>query len=318
LRYIAESELESLLDYPSLVKRLREAFRGDTVAPQRLHYGVPGQGGAGEGTLLLMPAWRSGGAMGVKIATVFPTNTLRDLPAVFASYLLLDAATGEPRALLDGTTLTRRRTAAASALAATYLARPDSRRLLIVGTGALAPHLVLAHAAVRPIREVLVWGRSFAKAAQLESRLAPSGLRVSATNDLEGAARSVDVISCATLASEPLIQGEWLAPGVHLDLVGGFTPAMREADDEAVRRARLFVDTRSGALREAGDIVQPVQRGVVRAEDVAADLFDLARAAHPGRTASAEITLFKSVGSAIEDLAAAELAFERVSERAAG
>ena len=182
----------------------------------------------------------------------------------------------------------------------------------MVGTGALAPHLVEAHASVRPIRNVLIWGRNPEKAAKLAHRLDRRTLKVAATTDLEGAVRGAHVISCATLSAEPLIRGAALPLGVHVDLVGGFTPKMREADDEAVRRARVFVDTREGACKEAGDIVQPLASGVLREDDIAGDLFELCRGLKAGRRYHDQITLFKSVGTALEDLAAAQLALERV------
>jgi len=310
VRVITAERVAEVLDEVSLVDRLRDAFKGGATVPVRHHHTVSVAGQA-DATLLLMPAWRDGGMLGVKVATVFPGNAARDLPAVMASYLLLDGATGAPLALLDGAVLTARRTACASALAADYLAAPESRALLMVGTGVLAPHLILAHAAVRPIAEVMVWGRSPDKAGRLAASLDRPGLPVAAVSDLEAAARRADVISCATLARDPLIRGAWLRPGQHLDLVGGFTPEMREADDDAVRRASLFVDTRAGALKEAGDLVDPLRRGVIAEGDVKGDLFDLARGTCPGRRGDDEITLFKSVGTALEDLAAAELAFER-------
>jgi len=310
VKVIGEAELAAVLDDRGLVECLREAFRQGAEAPLRHRHAVGAPGG--EGTLLLMPAWQPGRSLGVKVVTVFPGNASRGLSAVLGSYLLLDAETGMPLALLDGAMLTRRRTAAASALAAGYLARPDSSTLLMVGTGSLAPHLVGAHAAARPIREVRVWGRSPAKAAALAALLDRTGLRATAVDDLGGAVRAADIISCATLSAEPLIHGRWLRPGTHVDLVGGFTPAMREADDDAVRRSRVFIDT-PAALEEAGDLVQPIARGVLRAEDLGGDLSDLARGSRPGRRDDAEITLFKSVGAALEDLAAARLAFERLS-----
>ena len=309
MRVVGEAELAAVLDERGLVGCLREAFREGAESPLRRHYdvGAPGT----EGTLLLMPAWQPGRSLGVKVVTVFPGNAARGRSAVQASYLLLDAQTGTPLALMDGAALTRRRTAAASALAATYLARSASATLVMVGTGSLAPHLVAAHAAARPIREVRVWGRSMEKATALAARLDRPGLRVTAAKDLEEAVRAADIVSCATLSAEPLVHGAWLRPGTHVDLVGGFTPSMREADDDAVRRSRVFVDT-PAALEEAGDVVQPIARGLLRAEDVA-DLFDLVRGARPGRQGDAEITLFKSVGAALEDLAAARLAFARLS-----
>ena len=208
--------------------------------------------------------------------------------------------------------LTLKRTAAASALASSYLSRPDCERLLMVGTGALAPHLIMAHASVRPICNVLVWGRSPEKAAKLAKRLDRREFRVDYTEDLPAAAQGADIISCATLSHDPLVLGEWLRPGQHLDLVGGFKPDMRETDDASIRRARVFVDTRAGACTEAGDIVQPVESGVLDPDDIAGDLFELTRGERAGRRFYDQITLFKSVGTALEDLAAARLAVERV------
>ena len=306
MRIISAAEVDAALDYKVLVERLRQAFRSGAETPLRVHHSIPTHGD-NDATLLIMPAWQIGRHIGVKIVTVFPDNAERSLPSIMGAYLLLDGKTGSPLALIDGPTLTVRRTAAASALAARYLAREDCERLLMVGTGALAPHLILAHASVRPICNVLIWGRSFDKARKLASRLDRPKLRVAATDDLEGAARGAHVITCATMSESPVILGDWLQPGTHLDLVGGFKPTMRETDDTAIARSRVFVDTREGAMREGGDIVQPLESGVIGEEDIAADLFDLTRGKRAGRRYYDQITLFKSVGSAIEDLAAAQL-----------
>jgi len=208
--------------------------------------------------------------------------------------------------------LTLWRTAAASALAASYLARPDARRMAMIGAGALAPRLIAAHAAVRPIAEVAIWNRTPEKAERLAATLDRPGLRVRATSDLAAAVGEADIVSAATLSAEPLVKGVWLKAGTHVDLVGAFTPVMREADDETIRRARVYVDTRAGAATEAGDIVQPIASGILAAEAIRGDLFDLSRGNATGRGAAEEITLFKSVGSAIEDLAAAVLVFSRL------
>jgi len=284
-------------------------FRDGCEVPPRHHHSVPVPGAA-TGTLLLMPAWQTGRHLGIKIVTVFPDNSARALPAVLGAYVLLDATSGEPVALLDGTALTLRRTAAASALAADYLARRDSAVHLVVGTGALAPHLARAHAAVRPIHETRIWGRDRAKVEALAGRLAAEGLTAAPAVDLAEAATAADIITCATLAQEPLICGTWLRPGTHLDLVGGFRPEMREADDEAVRRATVYIDTEA-ALHEAGDLVQPLASGALTRDRIAGDLFDLVRSTVHGRCDARDITLFKSVGTALEDLAAAELAVAR-------
>ncbi len=248
----------------------------------------------------------------MKIVTVFPDNGAQDLPAVQGVYLLMDGKTGVPQALLDGSALTKRRTAAASALAASYLAKADAERLLVVGTGALSTELVEAYAAVRPIKQVLIWGRSLDKAKKIVSRFHRPKFKIEATDDLEGAVRGADIITCATLAKEPIIRGDWLQPGQHLDLIGGFTPEMREADDECIRRSRVFVDTREGACKEAGDIVQPMKAGILTEDDIAGDLYDLTRGERAGRRFYDQITLFKSVGTGLEDLCAAQLAVEMV------
>jgi ornithine cyclodeaminase len=293
-----------------LVERLRRAFRRGAEVPVRHHHEIANPGGP-EGTLLLMPAWQAGLHIGIKVVTIFPDNDAQGLPSVMGAYLLLDAKSGAPIALIDGPMLTVKRTAAASALASSYLSRPDCERFLMIGTGSLAPYLIMAHASVRPICNVLIWGRSPDKAARLAKRLDRPDFRVAATDDLEAAAHGAHVISCATLSKDPLVRGDWLQPGQHLDLVGAFRPDMRESDDTAIRRARVFVDTRDGALAEAGDIVQPIESGVLDPDDVAGDLFDLTRGERAGRRFYDQITLFKSVGTALEDLAAAELAAER-------
>lgn len=316
MHFIDAEAVDRVLDEVAVADSLEAMFRDGCEQPVRHHHdvAVPGEANA---TLLLMPAWRPGDALGVKVATVFPGNSDRGLPAVMAQYLLLDAGTGAPLAIIDGARLTVWRTAAASALAARYLARDDAETMLMVGSGALAPMLIRAHRAARPsIRRVGIWNRNPAKAAALAAELAEAGIEAEGVPDLEAAAREADVISCATLSTEPLVKGAWLKSGAHLDLVGAFRPDMRESDDEAVRRATVFVDTRPGATKEGGDIVQPIAGGVLTPEAIAADLYDLCGGAHPGRRSAEEITLFKSVGAALEDLAAARLVAERAGASA--
>ena len=295
------------LPYDQLISALDEAFKAGATVPDRTHLEIAAPGQA-DGTLLLMPCWQTNGNMGVKIASVFPGNAAMGLSAVYASYFLMDAGTGEPIAVLDGTELTLRRTAAASALASRYLSRSDSNSLLMVGTGQLAPHLIAAHASARPIDRVLIWGRREEAAKDIESKLSSASFEIGVVTDLEAAIDGVDIISCATLARDPLIKGDCLQKGQHLDLVGAFKPDMRETDSTAVSRAKVYVDTVSGALSEAGDILQAIQEGAIKETDIEGDLERLARGQCQGRTSDKAITLFKSVGTALEDLAAAELA----------
>lgn len=285
------------LPFERLIPALREAFVAGAQVPLRHRHDIDGA------SLLLMPAWRSGGRLGVKIVSVFPGNGARGLPAVSASYLLCDGETGQHLALIDGGEITRRRTAAASALAGSFLARRDARSLLIVGSGHIGGLMADAYRAVRPIQRVMVWNIRPAGTAALAARLGGE-----AVTDLAAAVAEADVVSCATLSRVPLVRGAWLRPGTHLDLIGGFTPAMREADDEAVRRSRVYIDT-DAALAEAGDLIDPMAGGVLTREAIAGSLFTLCRGETSGRRSPQEITLFKSVGSALEDLAAAELAF---------
>lgn len=318
MRFFDGAAVDAALDYPALVDILEAAFIKGAIAPPRHHHGVA-LAGRPEATLLLMPAWEAqeagsavaGHFMGVKTVTVFPDNATRGKPAVFGTYVLLSAETGEALAVMDATRLTAWRTAAASALASRSLSRPDSARLLMVGAGALAPFLIRAHVSVRPIDKIAIWNRSLPRAQAVVAALAQLGLSATLVDDLASAVRQADIISVATLSSEPLIRGAWLRPGTHLDCVGGFKASMRETDDDVVRQARIFVDTRAGAFAEAGDILQPLQAGVIGKDAVLGDLFDLCRRNVTGRGSAREITLFKSVGAAIEDLAAAVAVYGR-------
>ncbi len=312
MRVVSAAEIDRVLDFPGLIVAIREAFRGNIVAPARHHHAIP-RVGAADATLLLMPAWQGGnsGFIGVKIVSVFPDNALRAKPSVMGTYLLIAGDGGEPLATLDGVALTLWRTAATSALVCDVLARPDAKRLAMIGAGALAPKLIAAHASVRPLTHVTIWNRSRDKAEQLAASLNRPGLKVTVSNDREATIREADIVSVATLTKEPLVRGAWLKPGAHVDLVGAYTPAMREADDDAIRKSTVYVDTRAG-MNESGDIAQPVASGALNEANIAGDLFDIARGTAPGRRSADQITLFKSVGNAIEDLAAAVEVWKRL------
>jgi ornithine cyclodeaminase len=305
VKIISATALAEAAPYRDIVEALRQGFRDDIETPVRHQQRI-----SDVALLLLMPAW-SKDFTGLKTVVFKSDNPAQGLPTITANYLLIDNRTGASVAMMDGTELTRRRTAAASALAADYLARKDASTMLMVGTGALAAHFVRAHAAMRPIKTVLLYNRSLEKAKGLETELARDGLEVSVATDLEKAMGAADIISSATTSTEPILRGKWLRPGTHVDLVGAFTPQMRETDSDVIARARVYVDTREGAEAEAGDLLQAVQEGRFRMESIAGDLSGLCRGETAGRRNSEEITLFKSCGTAIEDLAAAMLVYSR-------
>ena len=313
MRSIDAAAVHAALPYGKLIPHLRAAFREGGEVPMRSHHHIDDPDGGAGGTLLIMPAWQPGRHIGIKAVSVYPDNTRFGLPSVIGAYLLFDARTGQPKAVIDGVALTLRRTACASAVAADYLARKDARHLLMVGAGSLAPHLIRAHYAVRRYKRIEIWNRNRANAEALAGKLSDLNASIAVVDDLEAAQRVADTISCATLSREPLVRGDWLKPGTHVDLVGGFTPQMREADDATLERAEVWVDTREGALKEAGDLVVPLKHGLLKPEDVRGDLFELCRNDVFARSSETEITLFKSVGTALEDLAAAELVVESLS-----
>lgn len=298
------------LPFERLIPALRERFAQGCAVPPRHVHEVPVPG-AKPFTSLIMPAWILGRYYGIKTINIAPDNAARGLPGLHASYLLCDGSTGAPLAVIDGDVLTHRRTAAASALAAQWLAREDAKHLLVVGAGQIARLLPEAYRCVRGIEQVSVWARDPAKAQALAETLRAQGLPVTAVTDLQAACAAADIVTCATLATEPIVHGAWLRPGTHLDLIGSFTPAMREADDDCFAGASLWVDTEE-ALQKSGELLEPMARGVFRHEDVRGTLEMLSRGEVPGRTSAAERTVFKSVGTGLEDLAAAVLTQEEV------
>jgi ornithine cyclodeaminase len=294
------------LNFERLVPALRDAFAGDAVVPPRHVHAV--EAGNDRGTVLIMPAWSEAGYLGIKTINIFPGNSARGLPGLHATYVLYDAHTGVPLATMDGNEITAWRTAAASALGASFLARSDAKRLLVLGTGRIARLLPAAHASVRAIDEVVVWNHRAESAQALAAKWRSEGWNARAATALEAEVRSADIVTCATLATSPLVQGEWLAPGSHLDLIGSFTPQMREADPACFDGARTFVDTPE-ALAKAGDLLDAIAAGTLREEDVVT-FADLCRGRHAGRASERERTVFKAVGSALEDLTAATLVWE--------
>jgi ornithine cyclodeaminase len=309
------TQIAALVPIRRMIEALRSAFADVCVAPIRQVLPVPG----GENTrqLLIMPAFDKAGAGVVKLSMIFPDNRSRGLPTIQGA-LVVFSEEGVPVAVLDGGAATRLRTAAASACASGYLSRDDSSNLLIIGSGALAPHMAQAHCAVRPIRRVGFWGRHpqrVAAAVGAARALIGAEVEVFAHRLLEPAVAGADIICSVTSSEQPVLLGHWLKAGTFVDLVGSFSPIRREADDEVLRRSRIFVDTIDGALAEAGDILEPLSRGVITRQAIVGELSDLVCGRIQGRASAEEITLFKSVGAAVEDLAAAQVIMAAVSDR---
>lgn len=299
----------SSLQYGILIEALRKAFSSKITAPERVQHTIKNKNGS-DATLLLMPAWKIGEHIGIKIVSVFPENTTNNMNAVHANYFLVNANDGKPVAVMDGTELTLRRTACASALAADYLVNKNVDTLLMIGTGNLAPHMIKAHCVVRNYSRILIWGRNEEKAERLALSLNIKDKEILAKNDIKEALNVADVISCATLTQKPLIMGDWIKPGQHLDLVGAFTPDMAEADSKAIAKSKVVVDTYEGALSESGELINALKEGRIKKEHILSDLRELVLEEKKIRKDSNDITLFKSVGTALEDLAAAELVIE--------
>jgi ornithine cyclodeaminase/alanine dehydrogenase-like protein (mu-crystallin family) len=299
VKWISAQEIGALASYNDFVECLRDGFRTQIETPVRHHHET-----SAVTTLLLMPAW-SAEFTGIKTVTVKTDNAALGVPTVQGAYLLIDNATGTPVAIMDGTELTRRRTAAASALASDYLSRKDSSTLLLIGAGALGAHFAWAHAAVRPIQTVLIYNRTLEKSEALAAELKSDGCEARAVTDLQSAMAEADIISGITSSTQAIIKGAWVKPGTHIDLAGAFKPTMRETDAEAVGRSRVYVDTRHGAEAEAGDLIQAQVEGQFEFNQIQGDLFQLCQAKMLGRKTEDEITLFKSCGTALEDLAAA-------------
>lgn len=314
MQIIPDKEISKLLDYKNLIEALREVFQSDYTMPLRHHHFYKTPKG-GENTLILMPVWNDQ-YMGTKQVIVAPANAEENRPTIYAQYILSNSQTGEPLAMMNATEITARRTACTSALAASYLCREDAENLLIIGGGKVAQHLAQAHLAVRNFKKVSVWMRNPSKMVEFVAGLNDQGIPAEGVTDLEKAVGHADLISCATPSKTPLIKGDWVKPGTHLDLMGSYKPDTRETDDVAIRKSSLFVDSRAGALLESGELALPIAAGIITEKDVKADIVELIKGIHPGRISSEEITLFKSAGLAIEDLAAALLVYKTYSTSA--
>ncbi|WP_196890253.1 ornithine cyclodeaminase family protein [Aureivirga sp. CE67] len=306
VQLIDEKFIEANTDFKELIQYLQNSFaKFSALVPMRHHHDFPNPKAGTKSTLLLMPAFVPSEEAGVKIVTVNPKNSDYDLPSIHGTYIYLDAHKGTVKAIMDGKSLTAKRTAAASALASKFLSKKDSSSLLMIGTGALSKNLILAHASVRPIKDVYVYGRDIRKAQKVCKSLENESFKMHFVKEISDVISKVDIISCATLSVEPLIHGEDLQKGQHIDLVGSYKRNMREADDEVMRKGEIFVDTIEGATKESGDLIIPLEENIISLNDIKGTLNDLCTESNIGRNSDDQITVFKSVGHALEDLSAA-------------
>ncbi|PHT45132.1 hypothetical protein CQW23_14290 [Capsicum baccatum] len=313
--FISTATLRTLFTHKSLINHLQfslPSFTSTIESPLRhAHQTSPST------SLLLMPSWSCSPSLpyiGIKLVTYHPNNSTQNLPGVHASYVLFNSITGQTLATMDATELTVYRTACTSALASKFLSRQNSETLLMIGAGTLAPHLIKAHLTFRPsLKKVIVWNRTVDKAKKmienLQSEGGFEGVCFESNDCLEEVVGLGDIVSCATNSETPLVKGEKLKEGAHLDLVGSFKHSMRECDDKALKRGKVFVDNEA-ALVEAGELVGAFERGVITRDEIAGDLLELIKGEKNGRTNAEEITVFKSVGSAVVDLLTAQLAYE--------
>jgi len=306
MQFFDQAAVAQALPYPALIEALAAGLQQPIESPARSVYAPNGDNSA----VLIMPAWKVQEIMGVKLVSMWPGNSARGQSAVSAVYVLISCTDGTPIAVLDGTELTLRRTAAAAALSARMLARKNSQTLAILGTGSLSVPMAVAHASVLDFKTILVWGRDGKKTQAVVDRLALQGITAHASSDLQATLAQADVVSVASTATEPFIRSDWVRPGTHLGLIGAFTPTMAEAEPDLMPRAQVFADSREAVLQKGGEVLQAIQQGLMAAADIQAELAELA--AQPQRAWRANdeaITVFKSVGFASLDLIAAELVF---------
>lgn len=309
---IDDAFIEENTVFPELIEELRLGFSNrNIIVPERHHHNFPNPITNKDSTLLIMPAWNPGKNAVVKILTVSPENAGFGLPSINGTYIYFDAINGTLKAILEAKNLTSKRTAATSALASLYLSREDSKSLLIIGTGALSTNLIKAHASVRSIKNVFVWGRNFKKAQAVCEEVSNESFTCTPIKSIKEKISEVDIISSATLSKTPLILGKYLQPGQHIDLVGAFKPEMREADNDTVLKASVFIDTFESGLKGSGDILIPLEEDIIQESDIKTDLFGLCSNKKEGRENPEQITVFKSVGHALEDLVAANYYYNK-------
>ena len=315
--FVDAAQVHQLLDYPSLVKYLHQSHKKTVDRASSVLLDRPSKSGA-KSYFLAASAWHENKAIGTKLVTVFPDNIQcgSALPSVQAIYILFDGITGKPTALIDGTALTLRKTAAVSALGMHLIAKPKPKKLLMIGAGALAPHLIAAHCSVRDtICEIKIWNRTPERALRMINKVSvKKNVSIQITEDLQGSIQKADVISCATMATEPLVKGKFIKSGTHLDLVGSYRPDMMECDEHTMLHGSIFTDSPWSAVEDCGEIIVALNNGTIDQSDILANLFDLAQGKHFGRKSTEEITIFKNGGGGHLDLMVAQHLVSKITK----
>ena len=316
MEVIGAERVHELLGFEGLVAALRKAHLGGMPKQtDRTMYSEPNPSGHPD-SFIILPAWQRGEGILAKLTTSFPNNKARHgISNVNSTYVFMNGETGVTESVIDGEAMIFRKTSSDSALGSSILSREDAETFLMIGAGNLAPYLVEAHLTVRPnIKTVRIWNRTHENAVKLARLLGEKGVTAEATEDLDVAVASADIISSATMASNPHLKGALLKPGAHVDLVGSFTPEMREADDDVLRRATVFVDHRQTTER-SGEFLGPFERGVITLDDIKADLFELCQGRAEGRRSADEITVMKNGGGSHMDYYVAKYLVDRHNGR---
>ena len=316
MKFITADEIHRICEYPALVNHLERLHREEPADLKDMLLANIDSGSGTENNGLFRAAWASRQGLGIKAATIFPDNTANSsLPAIHAIYMLFEGVHGTPVAVMDGTVLTYYKTAADSALGSKYLARGDIKTMAMIGAGAMAPHLITAHCSIHSsIQEVYIWNRTASKALELANKLSIPGGKIQASEDIQAVVQNAELVSSATMTREPIIFGDWLNPGTHVDLVGAFTLDMRETDDNALLKSRIFVDSRKTTIGEIGEIQIPIDSGIITEDDINADLYQLCTNQTRGRISDNEITMFKNGGGGHLDLMTAGFIYERLQQ----
>ena len=316
MKIISADQVHQHLNFDELIPLLKNSFSRPFSMPQRqVHSLVPKQSDNHD-AFALLPSWNED-VIGNKMFTYFPDNAAKhDLPGLFSKIMLFKRQTGEPLALVDGTSVTYWRTAAISALASQLLSRENSQHLMLFGTGNLAKYLVKAHLTVREIKNVTLWGRNSEKVNDLISEFTAlyPAVTFTASVDVNVEVANADIICCATGAKTPLFDGNLVSAGCHIDCLGNHMKDARECDTTTVTRARVFVDSLTNTLNEAGELLMPIAEGAFNKDDIVGELADMCKTPSLLRQSNNEITLFKSVGTAISDLVAAYRVVEKLAD----